>query len=60
MMTDLTRSLVWNGWWRPTEALLKRIRVLQILYVNDQGAESSVIIYVWDGTDAGPAYSNPL
>lgn len=32
----------------------------KILFVNDQGAENSVIVYVWDGTDASPAYPNPL
>jgi hypothetical protein len=40
--------------------LLTKTRVLQILFVNDQGAENSVIVYVWDGTDAIPAYPNPL
>ncbi|KAG0617879.1 hypothetical protein M758_4G022600 [Ceratodon purpureus] len=32
----------------------------KILFVNDQSAEHSVIIYVWDGTDASPACLNPL
>ncbi|XP_024403183.1 protection of telomeres protein 1a isoform X2 [Physcomitrium patens] len=32
----------------------------KILYVNEQSAENSVIIYVWDGTDTSPACLNPV
>lgn len=43
------------------EASVKRVRVLQILFVNHQDeSQNNVIIYVWDGTDASPVHSNPL
>ena len=58
-MVDIRRSGMFGGGIR--KALLRKIRFLQILFVKDQDAENStIIIYVWDGTDASPVYSNPL
>lgn len=58
---DTSNCMVGDGILELLKALVKRVRVLQILFVNHQDeSQNNVIIYVWDGTDASPVHSYPL